>query len=122
MSATSPATASDPGAPRTPGDKTARRLTGLRRNSVAISVIPLCQYGLGTAINLYIHGPATGRGGGAAAGTAMPHLPPYTACSGVFLLVAGVSVLTRAVIIRHRQVIVTPAADLPATSPPLSAA
>ena len=98
MSATSPATASDPGAPRTPGDKTARRLTGLRRNSVAISVILLCQYGLGMAINLYIHGPATGRGGGAAAGQAMPHLPPspYTACSGVFLLVAGVSMLTRA--------------------------
>jgi len=40
----------------------------------------------------------------------------------VFLLVAGVSVLTRAVIIRHRLVIVTSAADLPATSPPLSAA
>src|SRR5262249_29697441 len=55
VSATSPATASDPGAPRTPGDKTARRLTGLRRSSVAISVIPLCQYGLGMAINLYIH-------------------------------------------------------------------
>jgi len=98
VSATSPATASDPGAPRTPGDKTARRLTGLRRNSVAIPAILLCQYGLDTAINLYIHGPATGRGGGAAAGTAMPHLPPspYTACSGVFLLMAGVNVPTRA--------------------------
>ena len=98
MPATSPATASDPGAPRTPGDKTARRLTGPRRGSVAIPAIPLGQYGLGTAISLSIHGPATGRGGGAAAGQAMPHLPPspYTACSGVFLLVAGVSMLTRA--------------------------
>jgi len=96
--ATSPATASDPRAPRTPGNKTARRLTGPRRGSVAIPVIPLCQYGLGTAINLSIHGPAAGRGGRAAAGQAMPHLPPspHTARPGVFPLMAGISVPTRA--------------------------
>src|SRR5262249_44275435 len=98
MPATSPATASDPRAPRTPGDKTARRLTGPRRGSVAIPVMLLCHYGLGTAINLSIHGPAAGRGGGAAPGPRLPPPPPspYRACRGVSPLVAGVSVPTRA--------------------------
>ncbi len=111
---TTPAATSDHGVPQAVADKTARRLTGLRRNSVAISVMLLFQYGLGMAINLYVHVPVTGTGG-PALGRAMSHLPAAVTVHGVFglfLLVAGVSVLTRAVIVRHRLMIVTSVAGL----------
>lgn len=110
MSATSPAAISDHGVPHAAASKTARRLTGLRRNSVAISVMLLFQYGLGMAINLYVHVPVTGTGGGAALRRAMSHLPAAVTIHGVFglfLLVAGISVLTRSIIVRHRLMIVT---------------
>jgi hypothetical protein len=114
MSTTSPAATSDPGVPQAVEDKIARRITGLRRNSVAISVMLLFQYGLGMAINLYVHVPVTGTGG-AALGRAKSHLPAAVTVHGVFglfLLVAGVSVLTRAIIVRHRLMIVTSVAGL----------
>jgi hypothetical protein len=44
----------------------ARRLSGLRKNSAAISVMLLVQYGLGMGVNLYARVPAVDRGTGIA--------------------------------------------------------
>lgn len=84
----------------------ARRQTGLRRNSVGISVMLIAQYVLGMAINLYVTVPP---------GASMAHLPAAVtahAVFGLFLLVAGISVLIRAFLARMRVLILTSSAGL----------
>lgn len=103
--------------PRAPADRLARRVRGLRRNSLAISVMLLAQYGLGMAVNLYTPVPKTdqGRGLATAVGRALSHQPVVLAIHaalGLLLLVAALSVLSRAIRARQRPAIVTSAAGL----------
>lgn len=105
--------------PRSPADPAARRVRGLRRNSLAISVMLLAQYGLGMGVNLYTQVPRSdqGRGLATAVGRALSHAPAVLAIHaalGLLLLVAGVSVLSRAIRVRQIPAIMTSAAGLAA--------
>lgn len=105
--------------PQSPTDPAARRVRGLRRNSLGISVMLLAQYGLGMGINLYTPVPKTdqGRGLAIAAGRALSHPPAVLAIHatlGLLLLVAAVNVLSRAIRSRQRPAITTSAAGLAA--------
>lgn len=104
---------------RPPATRRARRLTGLRTNSFAISVMLLVQYGLGMGVNLYSRVPAADQGAGliAALGRALTSQPAVLAVHavlGLLMLVAGVSVLIRAIAARHRLAIASSAAGLAA--------
>ena len=79
----------------------------------------LAQYGLGMGVNLYAQVPAADRGAGLAAAlgralTSEPAVLAVHAVLGLLMLVAGVSVLTRTVLARHRRAIVASAAGLAA--------
>lgn len=105
--------------PRSPTDRAARRVRGLRRNSLGISVMLLAQYALGMGVNLYAPVPDTdqGRGFAVAVGRALSHLPAVLAIHaalGLLLLVAAVNVLSRAVRARQRPAIATSALGLAA--------
>lgn len=105
--------------PRSPTDSAARRVRGLRRNSLGISVMLLAQYGLGMGINLYTPVPKTdqGRGLAVAVGRALSHPPAILAIHaalGLLLLIAAVNVLSRAIRSRQRPAITTSAAGLAA--------
>ena len=112
MSGSSPAAASSPAAPATAAATRVRRLTGLRRNSTAISVMLLAEYALGMVINLYVQVPAAGARGGAAMLAHLPVAVTVHAVFGFLLLVAGVTVLVRAVRARTRPLIALAAAGL----------
>lgn len=95
----------------------ARRLAGLRKNSAAISVMLIVQYALGMGLNLYVRVPAADHGHGIAAAlgralTGQPAALATHAALGLLLPVAGVSVLTRAIIARHRPSIAASAVGL----------
>ena len=95
---------------RPPADQGARRLRALRLNSVGISVMLLVQYGLGIGINLYAEVPDADHGVGilVAAGRALTGQPVALALHtglGLLMLVAGVTVLVRAIRARHRLAI-----------------
>jgi predicted membrane-bound dolichyl-phosphate-mannose-protein mannosyltransferase len=99
----------------------------LRKNSFAISVMLLVQYGLGMGINLYARVPAADQGAGiiAALGRALISQPAVLAVHatlGLLMLVAGVSVLVRAIVARHRPAIASSAAGLAAIAAALSGA
>ena len=105
--------------PRSPTDPAARRIRGLRRNSLGISVMLLAQYGLGMGINLYTPVPKTdqGRGLAVAVGRALSNPPAVLAIHaalGLLLLVAAVNVLARAIRSRQRSAITSSAAGLAA--------
>ena len=104
---------------RSPVTRRTRRLSGLRKNSFAISVMLLVQYGLGMGVNLYARVPAADQGAGiiAALGRALISQPVVLAVHatlGLLMLVAGVSVLVRAIVARHRPAIASSAAGLAA--------
>jgi hypothetical protein len=104
---------------RSPATRRTRRLSGLRTNSFAISVMLLVQYGLGMGVNLYARVPAADQGAGiiAALGRALTSQPAVLAVHatpGLLMLVAGVSVLVRAIAARHRPANATSAAGLAA--------
>ena len=97
----------------------ARRLSGLRKNSIAIFVMLLAQYGLGMAVNLYTNVPAADHGVGlaVAAGRPLTSQPAVLAAHtvlGLLMLVAGISVLVRAILARHQRAIAASAAGLAA--------
>ena len=105
--------------PRSPTDRAARRVRGLRRNSLGISVMLLAQYGLGMGINLYTPVPKSdqGRGLAVAVGRALSNPPAVLAIHaalGLLLLVAAVNVLSRAIRSRQRPAIMTSATGLAA--------
>jgi transposase len=88
-------------------------------NLVSISVMLLVQYGLGMGVNLYARVPAADQGAGiiAALGRALISQPVVLAVHaglGLLMLVAGVSVLVRAIVARHRPAIASSAAGLAA--------
>jgi hypothetical protein len=102
-----------------PVTRRARRLTGLRTNSFAISVMLLVQYGLGMGVNLYAQVPAADQGSGiiAALGRALTSQPVVLAVHaalGLLMLVAGVTVLARAILARHRLAIASSVVGLAA--------
>jgi hypothetical protein len=97
----------------------ARRLAGLRTNSAAICVMLLAEYGLGMGVNLYLRVPQADQHHGlaTAVGRALTSQPAALAAHaglGLLMLVAGVSVLTRATLARHRPAIAASAAGLAA--------
>ena len=105
--------------PRSPTDRAARRVRGLRRNSLGISVMLLAQYAIGIGVNLYAPVPKTDRGRGlaVAAGRALSNSPAVLAIHaalGLLLLVAAVNVLSRAIRSRQRLAIMTSATALAA--------
>jgi hypothetical protein len=101
-----------------PAGRQARRRSALRKNSAGICVMLLAQYGLGMGINLYARAPVADRGAGltAALGRALTRQPAVLAVHAVLglLLIAGISVLTRAVLARHHRAIAASAAGLAA--------
>jgi O-antigen/teichoic acid export membrane protein len=107
----------DAGTRPAPADKAARRISGLQKNSLAISVMLLAQYGLGMGVNLYAQVPRADRGRGlaVAVGRALSNPPAVLAIHaalGLLLLVAAVSVLYRAVLARHRWAVAASVAGL----------
>jgi uncharacterized membrane protein HdeD (DUF308 family) len=88
-------------------------------NSAAISVMLLVQYGLGIGVNLYIEVPDAdhGAGLGVAVGRALTSQPVTLALHvalGFLVLVAGVTVLVRAIRARHHLAIAASALGLAA--------
>src|ERR1700730_35279 len=103
--------------PSEPAVRRARRLRALRKNSAGISVMLIAEYGLGVGVNLSVRIPAADQGDGIAAAlgralTSQPAGLAVHAALGMLLLVAGVTVLTRAIIARHRPAIAASAVGL----------
>lgn len=88
-----------------------RRLSGLRRASLAALVMLIVQFGLGIGVNLYVKLPASGQ-----ASQAFTHGPLLVlhVVVGLLLVVSAVALLARAVIARHRPSVVASAAGLAA--------
>ena len=92
----------NPAAQDARGARQARRQSGLRTNSAAICVMLLVQYGLGMGVNLYAQVPSADQGSGLAVaiGRALTSQPVVLAAHtalGLLMLVAGISVLVRAI-------------------------
>src|SRR6516164_6374875 len=103
---TSPQTIAPPSA-----QKMASRQAGLRRASLAILIVLIVQFALGISVNLYVTLPAAGHpghsswfGNGA--------LLALHAALGMFLVLAALFVLVRAIMARNVTLIVTSAAGL----------
>ena len=108
-----------PPVPQEQAVRQARRRSGLRKNSAGICAMLLVQYGLGMGVNLYAQVPAADQGSGlaVAVGRALTSQPVVLAAHtvlGLLMLVAGTTVLVRAIRARHRGVIATSAAGLAA--------
>ena len=90
-----------------------RRLVNLSRASLGAAVMLVLQYGLGIGVNLYITVP-TGGSAGRTIGRAFSSGPLLAAHAvlGVLLVVTAVSLVVRAVIARHRAIIVLSAIGL----------
>jgi hypothetical protein len=115
----SKAVTTDRTARHAPGTRQARRVSALRKNSFGISAMLLVQYGLGMGVNLYARVPAADRGAGVIAAlgralTSQPVVLAVHAALGLLMLVAGVSVLVRAILARHPGAITTSAVGLAA--------
>jgi hypothetical protein len=90
-----------------------RRAANLSRASLGAAVMLVLQYGLGIGVNLYIAVP-TGGSAWSTIGRAFSHGPLLAAHAvlGVLLVLTAVSLVVRAVIARHRAVIVLSAIGL----------
>jgi hypothetical protein len=90
-----------------------RRLVNLSRASLGAAVMLVLQYGLGIGVNLYISVP-TGGSTGSTIGRAFSNGPLLAAHAvlGVLLVLTAVSLVVRAVIARHRAIIVLSAIGL----------
>jgi hypothetical protein len=89
------------------------RQAGLRRVSLAILVVLIVQFGLGISVNLYVTLPAAGRPGHASWFGNGPLLALHAAL-GMFLVLAAIFVLARAIMARNAILIATSAAGLAA--------
>ena len=106
-------------APHEQAARQARRRSALRTNSAGICVMLLVQYGLGMGVNLYAQVPAADQGSGlaVAVGRALSSQPAVLAAHtalGLLMLVAGISVLARAIRAPHIKAIAASAAGLAA--------
>ena len=90
-----------------------RRIERLRGASMGAAVMLVIQFGLGIGVNLYVTLPAAGSGG-RSFGQAFSNgaLLALHAVFGLLLIVTAVSLLVRAIIARHRLVMVISAVSL----------
>jgi hypothetical protein len=103
---TGPQAAAPPAAP-----KMASREAGLRQANVAILIVLIAQFALGIGVNLYVTLPAAGHPGHASWFGNGPLLALHAAL-GMFLILAAIFVLVRAIMARKITLIVTSAAGL----------
>jgi hypothetical protein len=89
----------------------ASRQAGLRRASLAIVIVLIVQFTLGIGVNLYVTLPAAGHPGHAS-WFGNGALMALHASLGIFLVLAAIFVLVRAVMARNVTLIVTSAAGL----------
>ena len=89
-------------------EQRARQLGRLRGASMGAMVMLILQYALGMGVNLYT---TTGKGGFSEAFKNGPVLVLHTIL-GLLLIVAAVGLLVRAIIARHRAVIIASAVGL----------
>ena len=87
------------------------RRVGLRRASLAIVIVLIVQFAIGISVNLYVTLPAAGRAGHASWFGNGPLLALHAAL-GMFLVLAAIFVLVRAIMARNATLIVTSAAGL----------
>ena len=89
------------------------RQAGLRRASLAILIVLIVQFALGIGVNLYVTLPAAGHPGHSSWFGNGPLLALHAAL-GMFLSLAAIFVLIRAIMARHAALIVTSSAGLAA--------
>lgn len=91
----------------------ARRLSSLRRASLASLVMLIVQFGLGIGVNLYVSLPNADNGNGkvSQAFTNGPALAVHVVV-GLLLIVAAIGLLVQAIIARHGWVIAVAAVGL----------
>ena len=82
------------------------RQVGLRRASLAILILLIVQFALGISVNLYVTLPAAGHPGHASWFGNGPLLALHAA-TGMFLVIAAVFVLVRAIMARNGTLIAT---------------
>ena len=87
------------------------RQAGLRQATLAIVIVLIVQFALGISVNLYVTLPAAGHPGHASWFGNGPLLAMHAAL-GMFLVLAAVFVLVRAIMARNRTLIATSAAGL----------
>src|SRR5262245_17972569 len=97
----------------------ARRRSMLGTNSAAICVMLLAEYGRGMGVNAYARVPAGAQGTGLAVAvgqtlTSQPAVVATRTALGLLMLVAGISVLARAIRARQGRAIAASAAGLAA--------
>jgi len=91
--------------------KSRSRQAGLRRASLAILIALIVQFALGISVNLYVTLPAAGHPGHSSWFGNGPLLALHAAL-GMFLTLAAIFVLVRAIMARSAVLIVTSAAGL----------
>jgi hypothetical protein len=91
--------------------KTESRQTGLRQASLAILIVLIVQFALGIGVNLYVTLPAAGHPGHAS-WFGNGALLALHATLGIFLILAAIAVLVRAIMARNATLIATSAAGL----------
>jgi len=91
--------------------KVRSRQAGLRRASLAILIALIVQFALGISVNLYVTLPAAGHPGHSSWFGNGPLLALHAAL-GMFLTLAAIFVLVRAIMARNALLIVTSAAGL----------
>ena len=91
--------------------KTQSRQARLRQASLAIVIVLILQFALGISVNLYVTLPAAGHPGHASWFGNGPLLALHAAL-GMFLVLAAIFVLVRAIMARNATLIVTSAAGL----------
>jgi hypothetical protein len=87
------------------------RQTGLRQASLTILIVLIVQFALGIGVNLYVTLPAAGHPGHAS-WFGNGALLALHAALGMFLILAAIAVLVRAIMARNAALIVTLAAGL----------
>jgi hypothetical protein len=100
-------------APLTAPAQQARRMTALRRASLASLVMLVVQFALGVGVNLYVSLPAAGSGGRkiSQSFTDGPALALHVVL-GLLLIVSAIGLLVQAIIARHGRVIALAALGL----------
>jgi hypothetical protein len=91
--------------------KRAAREAGLRQASLAILIVLIAQFALGIGVNLYVSLPAAGHPGHAS-WFGNGALLALHAALGMFLILAAIFVLVRAIMARKVTLIITSAAGL----------
>ena len=97
--------------PSTQKQKAEPRQAGLRQANLAILIVLIVQFALGMGVNLYVTLPAAGHPGHAS-WFGNGALLAFHAALGMFLILAAIFVLVRAIMARNATLVVTSAAGL----------